>query len=105
MGIKIKSVEIVLDSPSNVFIPDQIICGQCLISMKGQMSSSQLFIKLKGKAECKWDAADGTETYRDDDGNYRTRTKYRTVYERDYPVNLVQLNTCMNYVLEFNMIT
>lgn len=87
MGIKLNSVEITLDSPSNVFIPGQIISGQCLISLNGQMSSSQLSIKLKGKAECKWEES-YSESYTDSEGKSHSETKYRTLYSCHYSVDM-----------------
>ena len=87
MGVKLNSVTIALDNPSNVFIPGQNISGQCMISLDGQMNLNQLSIKLKGKAECEWEE-EYTEYYTDSNGESQSESKTRTIRSEEYVVNM-----------------
>ena len=76
MGIKLKTFEIILDRHQPVYTPGEVVTGQCIVFLEGQMNLSQLTIKLKGKAECKWTDAK-TFIWSDGSGQSHTRTEPR----------------------------
>ena len=54
MGIKLKQFMIVLDNRSGVYRPGDVVSGQCILQLDGEMHLNQLIIKLKGKATTSW---------------------------------------------------
>ena len=87
MGIKLKTFAIVLDKPQPVYIPGEVVSGQCVVFLEGQMNLSQLTIKLKGMAECQWHEPH-THTHRDSDGKSHTRTEQRRIHSCHHCIDL-----------------
>jgi len=63
--IKLQSLVIVCDRPQPVYGPGEIISGNCVITLNGELNLSQLELKLEGCAEVKWTESYGryTNTY------------------------------------------
>jgi hypothetical protein len=62
--IQLQSFALVCDRPQPVYRPGEVISGHCVIYLNGEMSLTQLEIKLHGCAEVKW-----TETERRNSGH------------------------------------
>ena len=43
-----------MDNPTGVYRPGDMVSGQVVIQLDGEMHLNQLDIKLKGKAKCSW---------------------------------------------------
>ncbi|XP_054155749.1 arrestin domain-containing protein 3-like [Oppia nitens] len=54
MVIKLKTFTLVLDRPGAVYRPLDVLSGQCILQLDGEMHLSQLTITMKGRAECEW---------------------------------------------------
>ncbi len=84
----IKTFVIVVDKPQPIFIPGEVVSGQCVIQLDGQMHLSQLYIKLIGKAECNWTETEH-RTERGTDGKNRSTTHQRTIHSCHKCLNLM----------------
>jgi hypothetical protein len=54
MGLKVRTFALVLDRPAAVYRASEVVSGQCVLALDGDMHLSQLTITLKGEAECEW---------------------------------------------------
>jgi len=68
--IQLQSFVIVCNKPQPVYGPGEIISGNCVITLNGELDLRQLEIKLEGCAEVKW-----TETH----------NKHSTTYHATHP--------------------
>jgi hypothetical protein len=74
--IKLKNFMIVCDRQQPVYRPGEIISGNCVINLKGELDLKQLDIRLFGCSKAKWSE------------RYGRRTKFRcskyTLIEKTY---------------------
>ncbi|XP_065224219.1 arrestin domain-containing protein 3-like [Planococcus citri] len=69
--MSVRTLDIILDKPDKVYYPGEMVTGRVRLVLDSSKKIRAVQLKLKGKAECKWNER---ETYRDHEDRSRSRS-------------------------------